>query len=441
MENLTTNIDHAYGYIKDGKVFLKGYMTYPDRQIGVVKESEQASIEYFEKRFAHAKQKVEELEKLVETSQNKGSFLMKLIHMKEYLANYDGLGDFPQLFVKLDTLEVYLEQLIVENRKKNYDIKKELLVEAEQLAERDDFLEATEDAKELKMKWIKTGAVEDQFKGEIEDRFDDLVRQFFKNKKDFFKDRNKEIKDNLRVYRNILYKTDSIKDSDDFENAFIEFRELQNRWKSAGKVPHKKAVNLWEKFRRTNDFFFNRFKLYKSYKTEYPDLDSTQIKEKLQTEYFQEAVKIEKSRMTKTSTERAKELLMDWKKLSKTFCYLDENISLGFRNACDRIFENSYLVRVIKRKYPYFEDKPKEDKYRIQVSFMRELIRRDEMEIQSAESNLRKMAYNRNKRHNRRLAFKEQRQAENNLNVQKRKHKVKKQILRELEESLASIRS
>lgn len=437
MENLATN----YGYINDGKVFLKGYMEYPDRQIGVVKESEQASIEYFEKRYFHAKQKVEELEKLVETSQNKGSFLMKLIHMKDYLAKYDGLGDFPQLFAKLDTLEVYLDRLIKENRKKNYDIKKELLVEAEQLAERDDFLEATEDAKELKMKWIKTGAVEDEHKEEIEDRFDDLIRQFFKNKKDFFKDRNQEIKGNLRGYRNILYKADSIRDSDDFENAFIEFRELQNRWKEAGKVPHKKAVTLWEKFRRTNDFFFNRFKLYKSYKTEYPDLDSTQIKEKLQTEYFQEAVKIEKSRITKTSTDRAKELLIDWKKLSKTFCYLDENISLGFRNACDRIFENSYLIRVIKRKYPYFEDKPKEDKYRIQVSFMRELIRRDEAEIQAAESNLRKMAYNKNKRYNRRLAFKEQRQAENNLNVQKRKHKVKKQILRELEETLSSIRS
>ncbi|HAI77155.1 MAG TPA: DUF349 domain-containing protein, partial [Microscillaceae bacterium] len=96
---------HEFGYVQDGKVFLKGFLSYPDRQIGVVKESEEASIKYFENRFNIAKQKVENLRNLVEDNQNKGSYLMKLIHMRKYLADFDGLGDYKALFDQLDQIE------------------------------------------------------------------------------------------------------------------------------------------------------------------------------------------------------------------------------------------------------------------------------------------------------------------------------------------------
>jgi hypothetical protein len=90
-----SNTNSPYGYAEDGKVYLNGYLNLPTRAIGVVKDSEQASIQYFIKRFELAQQKVDELAKSVQTTTNRGSYLMKLIHLREYLSAFDGLGDFP----------------------------------------------------------------------------------------------------------------------------------------------------------------------------------------------------------------------------------------------------------------------------------------------------------------------------------------------------------
>ncbi len=41
----TASLVDEYGYVKDGKVFLKGYLSYPDRQIGEVKRTEQEALD------------------------------------------------------------------------------------------------------------------------------------------------------------------------------------------------------------------------------------------------------------------------------------------------------------------------------------------------------------------------------------------------------------
>ncbi len=72
-------MQHAFGYIQDGKVFLKGFLGRPDRVIGEVKGDEASTLLYFETRFAQIEEKVARLRDAIEENQNKGSFLMKLI--------------------------------------------------------------------------------------------------------------------------------------------------------------------------------------------------------------------------------------------------------------------------------------------------------------------------------------------------------------------------
>ena len=57
MENTIKNSAN-YGYCKEGKVFLKGYADYPDRQIGVVRNTEEEALQYFVNRFTIAENKV-----------------------------------------------------------------------------------------------------------------------------------------------------------------------------------------------------------------------------------------------------------------------------------------------------------------------------------------------------------------------------------------------
>ena len=113
-------MDHPYGYIKDGKVFLKGFLGKPDREIGEVKEDEASTISYFEARFEQVKEKVEKLKADIHENQNKGSFLMKLIHLRDSLYATDALGDFIPLIEELNQQETYLNEIIQANRTKTW---------------------------------------------------------------------------------------------------------------------------------------------------------------------------------------------------------------------------------------------------------------------------------------------------------------------------------
>jgi hypothetical protein len=241
------------------------------------------------------------------------------------------------------------------------------------------------------------------------------------------KSKAKEAKARLAHYRKILQIADTLKFSDDFENAFNEFRNLQLDWKNGGKIPHKKATEFWEKFKAANDIFFNRYKNFKNYKQQFPDLLPNDIKSRLEFEYCQQAEGLVTiGDEVPDNVEKAKSLLIEWKNLSNTFRNLDNDLAERFRLSCDHVFEYSYLMRVVKRKYPDVELKPKEDQLRIKTSFMRELIRRDESEIIIAENNI--LREQKKPKFDKKLLT--------NLAVQKRKVLVKKHILKLMEDAL-----
>src|SRR5688500_84985 len=90
-----------FGFVQDNQVWLKPFMDYPARQVGEVKEVEDESLQYFAYRFEQFREKVEGLIQKIEESENKGSFLMKVMHLKEQIGKYDALGDFEELHAKL----------------------------------------------------------------------------------------------------------------------------------------------------------------------------------------------------------------------------------------------------------------------------------------------------------------------------------------------------
>ncbi|TAF66464.1 MAG: DUF349 domain-containing protein [Cytophagales bacterium] len=426
---LAKQTTHEFGYIQDNKVFLKGYLDFPDRQIGIVKETEAAALAYFEKRFEIVKQKIADLKNLIEEAQNKGSYLMKLLHMRKYLSEYDALGDFVALFKQLDDLEVYLRDLISDNRVRNLTIKEALVAEAESLDPHMSWKDGTDKLQDIKNRWIKTGSAGDK-EEELGYAFDEYIKVFLDIRKSIYKNRASEIKNRTKDYRNLIYKAENLRFSDSFEQAVGQFKEMQQAWKNIGKVPHQKAVALWEKFKNANEVFFNRYKNYKSYKEQFPEVEN--IQEYL-TEYLKEELeKIHQNAETIEASERAKELLVEWKKFNTTFRLIDPEFAYRFRHICDRVFEISYLVRVIKRKYPLFDSKLQEEKLRIKVSYMRELVSKDKTEITKNEEILADLQ-------KQRVSVSTQQQIRTTMNIintQKRKLEVKKEILQELETSL-----
>ena len=49
MKNAT--LENEFGYTLDGKVFIKSYSGYPERQIGEVRNTDAEALDYFINRF------------------------------------------------------------------------------------------------------------------------------------------------------------------------------------------------------------------------------------------------------------------------------------------------------------------------------------------------------------------------------------------------------
>ena len=208
-------MEHPYGYIKDNKVYLREFLNQPDRVIGEVKEDEASTIKYFEDRFTTLKEKIAQLKKDIEENQNKGSFLMKLVHLKDSLLEYDALGDFVPLIDELEQLQEYLEDIIKKNREKNLEIKKGLILEAEALKNSTEWKETAEEFKNLKMRWIKTGPVEKEFEEEMEESFNNAIDTFFENRKNFFEDMAVQAEVNIKIYEKLVIEARAAFDNPD----------------------------------------------------------------------------------------------------------------------------------------------------------------------------------------------------------------------------------
>jgi hypothetical protein len=431
-----------YGYVSEGKVYLKGYFDFPDREIGEVRQSVDASVEYFRKRYEVAQQKVAELYTLVESAQNKGSYLMKLVHLRNYFADYDALGDFPALYNQLDILEEDLRKNIAVNRDRNLEIKQALLAEAEPYRLSDDWKEAADKLHEIKEKWIKTGAVAKEHEEEIEGAFRKILDDFFARRKDFFNQRMEEQRIRMDQYMEIIQQAERLRYSQDWDNTVTAFKALQERWRNVGKLPPDKVTKLWKRFRRATDIFFERYNQAKGLPPRFTK--RVDPKQAAQEKMTAEAENLFTSTDMNAAAERAKALLMEWKNLGVPSFKQDRALGERFRLACDRIFEMNYLMRVIKRKHFFFEKKSSEEQLTIKVATMSDLIRKDkqQMEMQEREeagNSSPAGTYNR-------PTYSSDQNADNkrppsNVNVQKRKIQVKENLLLQFKNELAELRT
>ncbi|MFA0962640.1 DUF349 domain-containing protein [Roseivirga sp. BDSF3-8] len=432
-----TAINHEFGYIQDGKVFRKGFLEFPDRQIGEVKQDEETTIKYFEDRYAIASGKVEQLEKQVTEAENKGSYLMKLIHMRDYLVNFDALGDFVVLFEKLDKIEEELRAIINVNRQKNLEIKRALLEEAKEYAEIQDLREAGEKYKDLKMRWIKTGSVEDEYKEEVEDRFHEIVQGFYDRRQAYFDHRQKMMDRKIDQYRELVDRTESLKRELDPRKAVDESRRLQQQWRRLDRIPASVRNELWATFKRNNDYIYRRFKQQgerrgpggapnrrQGGQGNYQNREQNLMAKK---ELLERAKTLE-DRSDRDSVEEVKRLQTTWKSIGSVPPEEGRKLAENFHIICDLVRERNFLDKLTHSR---LGDTPaKKDELELKIKILQDLLSRDERELDLFQDNVNKLNSDTN-------SF--NRMLDGKLSLQQRKVTVKRRIMDELRSELASI--
>jgi len=364
-----------YGYAKDGKVYLYAYMDFPEREIGFVRESDEVSIDYFTRRFELARLKVAELVHGVQTSQNKGSYLMKLLHMREYLATFNGLGDFPELFGKLDALEEEIRGYILVNRGKNLDIKRALLQDVDKIytamrtfQHHGQWAESTLQLKDLKMKWIKTGSTPNEYDEELNLQFNQKIEEFFKERNTFLDAFNKIFEERRSKYTNLINELRQINSLD--IDATTRVREMQEEWKNVGKIASKVFVRLLKSFKYELTGYYNRQK-------------RRQEKPKTPFEQKQDLVTKVESMLDNVETARLDEVKRIqglWKNIAKVpDATQEKDLNTKFKIACNEIFEYHFLLKTVKSKHDNFVQKTRFEQLKIKIRTLKDSIKEDEI--------------------------------------------------------------
>jgi hypothetical protein len=376
-------MEHPYGYIKEDKVYLKGFLNQEDRIIGEVKEDEESTIKYFEDRFKMVEEKVATLKKDIEENQNKGSFLMKLIHLRDALMQYDALGDFVPLIEELNHLETYLEEIIKSNRERNLEIKKGLILEAEALKNDTDWKKTTEEFKNLKLRWIKTGPVEKEFEEDIESQFNDAVEHFFQNRKDYYDGLALQAEENVKVYEALVQQAREAHDLHDVKQAFEISKKIQKQWKESGRVPADKRQPLWDEFSKLNNRIFSKFRRVAQQAAFLPPRELIKKTEQM----AEEMKKLAKSEPSSEVFNAAKKLQAEWKQLPPKKPRDAQQFSKNFVFFADVVFEKSFLQRLVKSKNSDYDNMDPKEQKQAKVNLLRDLIHRDQKELETIQNN------------------------------------------------------
>lgn len=418
-------MENEYAYVLDGKVFLKGYLEMPDRQIGEVKNTEEEAFQYFERRYEIAVSKVNQLEEEIENAQNKGSYLTKLLQLRKRLLNFDGIGNFIPLLDKLEVQEKQLVSLIEDNQLSNLKIKNALIEEAKQFEYSQEWMDAADALQEIRARWIRTGPVQKELNEAKEEEFKSILDVFYQARKAFFEEQNRIIDERLVKYNELIAKAEVLVHRTDWDEAFLDLKNYQTEWKIIGDLPPKLLKALFKNFKRPTSLFYDKYCRAKGIQQK----KRVDPRVEAQIKMVNEVEKLAEVDDMFAATNRAKVLLNEWKTIRIPAHLADRNIAERFRGACDKIFELSYLHKVIARKYPTFNflsDKQKDlTKYRE----MENIVRRARTDLDELVRSY----------EGQRMDEEMERMMQSNLKTQKRKLLMKEVILEELRQKAASL--
>lgn len=408
-------------FIKDGKVILKAQAGFPDREIGEVREDEETTLQYFEDRFQHLESKVEDLQQQIEENDNKGSFLMKLLNLKEQLSSYDGIGEYQPLYDRLEGLEKMLNEYIRQNRARNLEVKTTLIEEAKSYAANPNWKEATEQLKELRQRWIRVGAVDDEHKESINDTFQKVYDDFYDRKKAFYEQKQQMIATRVAKYEELVERAKKI------ERGSEDARKLVEEWKALETIPKETYNKLFRVFKKLTSAPRPGQRKFQSRQ---PVVDEKALFEKKAQLLEQVKGLKEKEDVGHEVLNAIKAIQQEWKSLGRAGKERekDQELNQEFYFLCDYFFEKNFLSILYNKKV--HKELDEEAKLKFKLKLLKDLLFRDQKELTVFEENMEKFNMG-TKRIDNLVDVK--------FEKQKRKVKVKQQLMDEIRASLKNL--
>ena len=145
-------------------------------------------------------------------------------------------------------------------RWEHYTLKLDICNEMETMLDSDNFRKIGKRLAELRRKWFDLGSVPHEKSEEIQAKFDSLYKTLRERCDKFFEEYKRLQLESVDLKNALCEKAESMQHSDDWHNIAEAFKNLQDEWKKHIPAPKDIEQELYIRFRKACDLFFNRRK-------------------------------------------------------------------------------------------------------------------------------------------------------------------------------------
>ncbi|MBW8796972.1 MAG: DUF349 domain-containing protein [Streptomyces sp.] len=226
--------------------------------------SPEEALAYFERKYEGLVVEIGLLEKRVQTTDLSAKDAQAAIeHLREQVEAHHAVGDLEALRTRLGELVKTVDSRREERRAQRAkqsdqarQAKEDLVAEAEQLAQSDQWRAAGERLRSLVDTWKGLPRLDRKSDDELWHRFSHARSAFSKRRKAHFAQLDAQREDARKAKEKLVAEAESLSDSTDWGPTAARYRELMAEWKAVGRAQREHEDDLWNRFRGAQDVFF-----------------------------------------------------------------------------------------------------------------------------------------------------------------------------------------
>jgi len=222
------------------------------------------ALAYFERKYEGLVVEIGLLERRVKTTDLSSKDAQVAIgHIREQVDAHHAVGDLDALRKRLDklveTVDARREERKAQRAKQSDEArhsKEALVVEAEELAQSDQWRSAGERLRALVDTWKGLPRLDRKSDDELWHRFSHARSAFSKRRKAHFASLDAQREEARKTKEKLVAEAESLSGSADWGPTAARYRELMADWKAAGRAQREHEDDLWNRFRGAQDVFF-----------------------------------------------------------------------------------------------------------------------------------------------------------------------------------------
>ncbi|MFF9351089.1 DUF349 domain-containing protein [Streptomyces sp. NPDC014734] len=226
--------------------------------------SPEEALAYFERKYEGIVVEIGLLERRVKTTDLSAKDATAAIdHLRTQVDEHHAVGDLDALRKRLDalvaTVESRREERKAQKAKQTDEAKRakeELVAEAEELAQSEQWRSAGERLRALVDTWKGLPRLDRKSDDELWHRFSHARSAFSKRRKAHFASLDAQREEARKAKEKLVAEAEALSGSTDWGATAARYRDLMTEWKAAGRAQREAEDDLWNRFRGAQDVFF-----------------------------------------------------------------------------------------------------------------------------------------------------------------------------------------